>query len=204
MGRIHHDHVNSGLNQRGYPCIGISTCADSCASPKTTLFVLAGQRIILRLLDILDGDQPAQFEVVIHDQDFFNAVAMQQLFHVVQIGALFHRHQLVLGGHDFRDRRVQAAFKANITTGDDTNEIDTVHHRQPRNVVGHGDVHEFANRSVRRHRDRILNDATFELLDLADGRGLLLNRHALVHDADATFLSHGNGQISFGHGIHSR
>ena len=40
--------------------------------------------------------------------------------------------------------------------------------------------------------------------DLADRRGLLLNRHALVHNADATFLGHGDGQISFGHGIHSR
>ena len=114
MGRIHYDHVNSGLNQRGYTCICICTGANGSASSKTALLVLASERIVLRLLDILDGNQPAQFKVVIHDQDFFNAVTMQQLFHVVQVGTLFHRHQLVLGGHDFRDRRVQAAFKANI------------------------------------------------------------------------------------------
>ena len=40
------------------------------------------------------------------------------------------------------------------------------------------------------------------MLDLADFRGLLLDAHVLVDDADAAFLGHGDGQAGFGHGIH--
>ena len=40
-------------------------------------------------------------------------------------------------------------------------------------------------------------------LDFGNLGSLLLSREVLVDDADAAFLSHGNGQIGFGNRVHS-
>ena len=69
-------------------------------------------------------------------------------------------------------------------------------------LLGH--CQQILDLGLRTDSDRVTHDDAFVLLDLADFRGLLGDAHALVDDADTTFLRHGDGQASFGDGIHRR
>ena len=63
-------------------------------------------------------------------------------------------------------------------------------------------LEQFADRAIRRDRDRIADDAAFEFLHRAYFARLLLDRHVLVDDADAAFLRHCNGKARLRHGVH--
>ena len=56
----------------------------------------------------------------------------------------------------------------------------------------------------RRNRDRVLDDAAFEALDLRHFGRLFRRRHVLVHYTQAAFLGDGDRQPGFGHCVHRR
>ena len=61
---------------------------------------------------------------------------------------------------------------------------------------------QFAHGGVGGDTDWIGNNSAFVFLDRAHFACLILNAHAFVDDAHATFLRHGNGQTGFGDRIH--
>ena len=63
---------------------------------------------------------------------------------------------------------------------------------------------QLAHRRLGRDDDRIANDAGLELLDGPHFAGLGLERHVLVHDADAAFLGHGDREARLRHRVHGR
>ena len=65
-----------------------------------------------------------------------------------------------------------------------------------------GQRHHLPHRVLGRDDDGIAQHAAFVALDLGHLRGLLLRGEVFVHDADAAFLRHGDGQTRFGHGVH--
>jgi len=77
-------------------------------------------------------------------------------------------------------------------------------HRDAGDVVQGGQFEQIANGGISLDGDRVLDHAGLELLDLAHFGSLLLDGHVLVDDPDAAFLSHGNGEAGFGHGVHRR
>ena len=202
VGGIHHQHIHAGLCQRHNPRLGVAAGTDSGADTQPPLVILAGQRVVLCLLNVLDGDQPAQLEIVIDHQHFFDAMTVQQLLDVVQASPFFHRDQLILGRHDVLHRSVHPAFKPDVTASDNAQQVTAIDHRQAGNIVRHGDIHQLADGGIRRHGNRVFYHTAFELLDLPNRCCLLLNGHVLVHDANSAFLGHGNGQVCFGNGIH--
>ena len=62
--------------------------------------VLARQRMLARLLDVLDRNQAAQLEGIVHHQDAFQPVLVQQRHRLVAVGALLHRHQPFFRRHE--------------------------------------------------------------------------------------------------------
>jgi hypothetical protein len=108
MGGIHHDHIHPCGDQGRHPFIGAGADAHGGAHPQPLLVIAGGIGEVLGLLDVLDGDQAAQLEGVIDHQHLLDAVLVEQGQHLLAAGALAHRHQAVVPGHDVahRDRRV--------------------------------------------------------------------------------------------------
>ena len=168
------------------------------------MLVLAGVGEFLRLLDILDGNQAAQGEIIIHYQHLLDAIVVQQRNDLLAISVLMHRDQSLLGGHDARDRRVVMGLEAQVTAGDDADQFFPVHHRDTGDVVLAGQIEDLADGRIRINRDRVADDAAFVLLDGTDFLGLFLGTHVLVHDTQTAGLCQGNGEAALGDGIHGR
>src|ERR1700712_4508382 len=197
------DHVNAGSDQGTDALAGVLAGTDRGADTQTTLVVLAGQRIGLGFLDVLDGHHALEREVVVDDQDFFQTVLVQQVAHFVLVGAFTDGDQTLFGRHHFTDRDIQTVFEAHIARGHDADEFTVMQDRNAGDIVLTGQFEQITNSGVSLDGDRILDHTRFELLDLAHFGSLLLDGHVLVDDTDATFLSHGDCQTGFSHGVHS-
>lgn len=166
------------------------------------LLVLGRQRVGLGLLDVTEGHQATQVEVLVDHQHLLDAVLVELGLHLFQRGAFAGGDQLVLRGHDRGDGIAGVRLHPQVATGDDTDQLALLHHRETGEAVLAGHLQQFDDLGRGGHGDRVADDGRFVLLDLADFRGLLLDAHVLVDDADAAFLGHGDGQAGFGHGIH--
>ncbi|MND77944.1 hypothetical protein D3C80_696470 [compost metagenome] len=202
MGGVDHHHVNASSNQCGNAISGVFAGTDCGANAQTTLVVLAGQRVGFGLLDVVDGHHAFEGKFVVDDQHALDAVFVQQFARFVLVGAFHDRDQTLFRRHHFTDRGIQTAFEADVTGSDDADQVAIVQHRNTGDVVLLGQLEQITDRGVSLDGDRILDHAGLEFLDLAHFGSLLLDGHVLVDDADAAFLSHGNGQAGFGHGIH--
>ena len=76
--RVDDDHVHLGLDQCRAP--GIARRPRPRWPPRRAAaqLVLVGQRVCLRLVHVLDGDQPDAAIGIVHHQQLFDAVAVQQ------------------------------------------------------------------------------------------------------------------------------
>ncbi|MNF57888.1 hypothetical protein D3C84_394290 [compost metagenome] len=202
MGGVDDDHVDAGRRQRGYAVAGIGTGADRRADAQTTLVVLAGQRVGLGLLDIVDGHHALEAELVIDDQHALDAVLVQQLAHHLGVFAFLDRDQTFFGRHHFAHLGAHVGLETHVTRGDDADQITVVQHRHAGDVVLPGQVEQIAHRGIGLDGDRVLDHAGLVTLDLAHLGSLLLDGHILVDDANAAFLSHGNRQTGLGDGVH--
>ncbi len=199
---VDNNHIHTRFNQRRYAGFGVSTGSHCSANTQPTLLILASQRIVLGFLDIFYCDEASQLKRIVYHQHFLDTMTVQQVFNLVEARALRGCHQLFLWRHDLGNQGVQTAFKTNITTGHNANQIAAVDNRQTRNIVRRGNIHQLTHRSGRRYGDRILHDAALVFFDLAHRSGLLLDTHVLVDNPDAAFLCHGNSQFRTGNGIH--
>ena len=201
---IDDEHVDARVDQRRDALFGIAADADRRADAQAFAIVLARVRIVARLLDVLDRDQAAQTKRIVDDQHLLDAVLVQQRQHFVLGSALLHRDQPLLARHDVLDRILGLLLEAQVAVGDDADELLAIDHRHAGDVVRARDLHDFADRGLRRHRDRIADHARFELLDQAHFGRLAFDGHVLVDDADAAGLRHRDGEARFGDGIHRR
>ena len=167
-----------------------------------TVGILAGVGKALRLVEILHGDHAAEFKIVVHHQQFFDAVAVQFLLYFGEFRALFHRYQLVLCGHDLRHTFLRVRLKAHVAAGDNPHQVAAIQYGHTGYAVGAGKFDQLGDSGRLLDSDWILDHAAFELLDLAHLLRLLGDAHALVDNADPAFLRHGDGQAEFSHCIH--
>ena len=78
VSRIDHEDVDVGGDQRLSPLQVSRANADAGAAPQASERVLARDRILDRLLNVLDRDQPLQHEPVVHHQELFDLVTVQE------------------------------------------------------------------------------------------------------------------------------
>ena len=76
---IDDDDVRSRPDERLDTLVGPLPGADRGSDPKLLVLVLARVGVFVRLLDVLDGHQPAQLEVPVHDQHLLDPVRVQEL-----------------------------------------------------------------------------------------------------------------------------
>ena len=129
---------------------------------------------------------------------------VHQRFRRLEIFAFADGDQPVTARHDIADGLIEIGFETQVTIGDDADDVASLDDGQPGDASLLRQRDHFADRHVGRNRDRILDDARFEALDLRDFRRLLFGREILVDDTQAAFLRHGDGEVRFGHGIHRR
>ena len=203
---IHHQHVDAGLDQAHHALVGGAAAdADRRTDAQAPVGVLAGVRVALGLEDVLRGDHAAQAEGVIDHQHLLDAVAVQQLLDVGEVGALEHRHQLALARHDRGDRLVQVGREAHVATGDDADQLAlAVQHRHAGEIALDGQADQVADGAGGVDGDRLAHHAALEALHGADLFGLLLGRHVLVHDADAALLGDRDRELGLGDRVHGR
>ena len=136
------------------------------------------------------------------NQHALEAVAVHQLLRRLEVRALGHGDQLVARRHDRGDRLVEARLEAQVAVGDDADDALAVDDRQPGDAMADDQVDELAHGHRRRDRDRVLDDAALEALDLRDLGGLPRRRQVLVDDADAAFLGDRDREAGLGDRVH--
>ena len=202
MGGVDHYHVNTGSDQRRDAITGVFTGTDSSANAQTTLVILAGQWVSLGFFDVVDGHHAFEGEFVVDDQHALDAVLVQQFAHIVLVGAFLDGDEALFRRHHFTDGDFKTVLETHVTGSDDADQVAIVQHRDAGDVVHASEFEQVTHSGVSFDGDRIFHHAGFVTLDLAHFGSLLLDGHVLVDDADAAFLSHGNGQTGFGDGVH--
>ena len=94
------DDVDARGDQGFDALVGVSGRADCGADAELAELVLAGIRMLGRFEDVLDGDQAAELEAVVDDQDPLQPVLVHQRLRELELGAFGHGDQAVALGHD--------------------------------------------------------------------------------------------------------
>ena len=157
-----------------------------------------------RLEDVLDGDQPLQFETVIDDQYALEPVPVHQGLGVLEIRPLGYRDQPLTLGHDVGDGLVEVGLETQVAIGYDADNLAAVDDRQARDPVQLGEREHFAHRHVWRHGDRLLDDTALEAFHACHLGSLRPGRHVLVNDPETAFLCDCDGEPRFGDAVHRR
>ena len=121
MRGVDHDHIHLRLDQRARAGLAFRPHAGGGGDPQPAEFVLVGQRVGLRLVHVLDGDQPDAAVGVVHHQQLLDAVAVQQAARLVGADAGGDGDQ-VLPRHQFVDPQVGIGGEADVAVGDDTDQ----------------------------------------------------------------------------------
>ena len=90
-----------------------------------------------------------------------------------------------------------------ITVRNDPDQLFTHRDRHTGNAKFGHQIIRILQRMLRRQGKRVADDAVFRTLHLIDLIRLLLNRHILVNNADASLTCHGNCHPMLGDRVHS-
>ena len=121
VGRIQHQHIRAGLQQRAGPLQHIPGDADGGGTQQTALRVPGGVGIFYGLFNVLDGDQALQGKVFVHQRELLDLVGPQDLFRLCQRGV--HRGgDQVFAGHDLAAGPGKILFKLQIPVGEDAHQ----------------------------------------------------------------------------------
>src|SRR5476649_1588433 len=194
VGRVDHQHVDALLI--------LLADADGGADQQLALRVFRRQRVLGRFLDILDGDQAAQFKLVVDHQHTLQAVLVHQALGFGRVGVLVDVDQLVARRHLGARLGVEFLFKTQVAVGDDADHHIAFDDRETGNTILLGQRDDVADFHLGRDGDRVAQHAGFETLDAQHFAGLVLRAQILVDDADTALLCHGDRQTGFGHRIH--
>ena len=140
--------------------------------------------------------------VLVHHGKLLYLVLLQYVGSSHQVGLLVRRHQVLLR-HDFLDGTVQLALKAQVTVGDDAYQMALfVDHGNASDVVFCHDVEGLSHRAAQRDGHGVVYHAVLGTLDDGHLAGLVLYRHVLVNDANATLAGYGNSHLALRHRVH--
>ncbi len=160
--------------------------ADRRAAAQPAERVLARVRILDRLLDVLDGDEPLQPEVLVDDEQLLDLVPVQDLARLVERRADRHGEERVLR-HHLADRPLDVGLEAQVAVGQDADQppflAAVLGDRHARDPVALHQVERFVDPVGGGERDRVDDHAALRPLHAIDLGRLLLDRQVLVDDA---------------------
>ncbi len=202
--RINADDIHARCNQRRDALEHIMAHTNRRAAEQAAGGVLRGIRILLRLLNILDGNQATQMTLFIHQRELLDAMLGQNLARLL-VGRAHRRGDQILARHDLVDRAGIVGFKAEIAVGQNADQLARlIGNRHAGNAVARHQLFRVGNKVVRAEVERIGNNAVLRALHAVNLLRLLLDGHVLVDDAQTAFARHGDGRLGLRHRIHGR
>src|SRR5215471_818650 len=180
----------------------IASRTDGGAHSEAALVVLRGPRIFEFFLDVFNGDETLEVEVLIDDEEFFDAMFLQDFFRTLEGGADRDGDEIVFG-HHLADQLAEIFFKAQVAVGEDASETCTAGNGQAGDAVLIHDFEGLADSDVRRNGDRVDNHARFGALHAVDFFALAVDGNVAVDNADAALPRDADGKAGFGDSIHS-
>ena len=133
MGTVQNHYVNLRCNQCGNSLQYICRDTYRSAAEETSLGILGSQRILDRLLDILDGDQTLEVKVLVNDGKLLLTRLGKDPLCLLQSGSLGSGDQ-ALAGHGFLDLLREISLKLQVAIGDDTNQLSSLSDRHTGNT----------------------------------------------------------------------
>ena len=201
VSRIDGNNVHLGGHQRFDPLHHVLGHTHGRAAQQTAVVILGGVGVLGALFNVLDGDQATQLALFVHDGQLFNAVGRQQFLGLLQRGAHGSGDQ-VLAGHDLADGAGIVRLEPQVAVGQDAHQLlSTGDGHAADAVAGHQRL-RVPDQMFGREIKRIGDHAVLAALDLVNLRGLLLDRHVFMNDAQTAFPGHGDGQTGVRHRIH--
>ena len=159
MRSVDADDIHARGNQRRNAVKHVVAHADSRAAEQTAGRVLCRIGILLRLLNILDGNQAAQMTFLIHQRELFNAVLGQNLTRLF-MGRADRRGNQILGGHHLVNRAGVIGFKTEVAVGQNANQLARfVGDRHAGNAIARHQLFRVGNEIIRAEVERVGNDA---------------------------------------------
>ena len=175
--------------------------ADRRAHAQASLLVFGGVGEFEFFLDVFYGDQAFEVVILIHHEQFFDAVALQDSFGFFERGAHGHGDEIFLG-HDVADGLIEVALESQVAIRQDADS------RCPR-VTGSPDtLYLFMNSSAWRTdiSGPMVTGSTIMPLSERFTRSISSAcrsmRHIAVHESDAALPRDGDGQARVGDGVH--
>ena len=202
MGAVQYDHIHLCIHQSRHSLQHIGCDSHSGAAEQPSLLVLCRQGVFYGFLDVFDGDEAFQIEVLVHDRKLFLPGLCQNLLRLFQRDVLVGGDQ-PLAGHGFLDFLGEICLEFQVAVGDDAH--------QPA-ALGDGDAGDaelghqrvcICQGMIGSQGKRICDDAVLRAFDLVHLFGLRLDGHVLMYDADAALSRHGDGHAVLRHSVHS-
>ena len=122
VGAIDCDHIDFGLGQFLSALEKISGGANCPGYAKPAMRIFGSIRVFQFFLDVFDCDQTFQVVLVVHNQQFFNAMFVKNFFGLFKRGShgdgdeIFLRHYLVYWN-------VEARLEAQVAIGQNANQL---------------------------------------------------------------------------------
>ena len=204
MRAVNREHVDLRLRHFLRSFQKVSRRANRRAHAQAAFVVFGRAWVFQFLLDVLDRDQALQVVFIVHYQQFFHAMLVQNFFRLFERRPHRYGDQVFLG-HHLADGDIKAGFKAQIAIGQNADQLAIFQRdRHAGNLVLLHDLQRIRNLGVGRHGHGIDNHAALRPLHFVDFVRLLLDRQIAVNNPDPALLRHGNRHVRLGHRIHSR
>ena len=198
---INDDDIGPGLQKGLHPGRRFAADADGSPDPQPAQTVLAGLGIFFHLFDVLDGDHADQTAVLIHHQQFFDLVPVQELLGLLQ-GNSFRNGNQVLAGHHLGDLPSQVRLEPQIPVGDDAHQLAALGDGYAGNAVFPHQSENAADGPVRRGGHGIDDHAAFGFFNAPDLQSLVRYTHVPMNKTQTAGPGHADGGRRFGNRIH--
>ena len=206
---IDHNKIDARLDQPPGAVEAFVSHGRRGGDAQAALLVLAGVRIGDRFLHVLYRDQPDAAVLIVDHEQLLDAVLMEEALGLVLPDALGHGDQPLLG-HQLGHALAGVGGEAHVAIGENADQLAgpagaaTLDYGNAGNAVVLHQRERVGERGRGSDGDRVHHHAGFELLDLADLRGLGIRLEIAMEDAEASGLRHGDRHLGFGHRVHGR
>ena len=201
VGGVNGEDVGFGFGHFDGAFEEIAGGANGGADAEAAVVVFGGAGIFEFFLDVFDGDEALEVEVLIDDEKFFDAMFLEDFFGFVEGGADGDGDEIVLG-HDVADELGVIFLEAEVAVGEDAGEAGAAGDGKAGDAVLVHDFEGLAEGDVGGDGDGVDDHAGFGTLDTVDFFDLAVDGHVAVDDADAALAGDADGEAGFGDGVH--
>ena len=196
------DGIGSSLNECAHTVERIDCHTHAGSHAQTAFLVLAGHWLVLGFGDVLVGNESHEVVAGIHNGQFLNLVALQNVGSGSEIGLYVGCHE-ILACHHVVDEFVEMTLETEVAVGDDTHEVVLlIHYGDTSDVVFRHDVEGVFHCLSATYCHGVVNHSVLGTLHDGHLTGLVFNRHVLVNHADTAFARYGDSHCRLGDGVH--